>query len=234
MKTIKSVEKAILIVNCIAEHNGELTLTRLSEKLDMTITTLYGFIYTLEQCHMIQKNPDSGTYSLGSLIARYALVSSPRDLLIRECTPFLDEIRDETGETVHLAFPLSQNQILYAAKAESRNPFRLTSLVGTTENAEHSAIGVMLYPSMQGKNDSTMTFTEVNGISCCIKYEPPMDAYCIAAPLSIGGNSHAAALSLVVPRIRFHNGPQSYTDKLTKGICRLQDHLADKKSLEMN
>lgn len=63
----------------------------------------------------------------------------------------LNKIRDETGETVHLAFPIPGDKILYAAKAESRNPFRLTSLVGMTEEAEHSAIGMVLYPSMQEK-----------------------------------------------------------------------------------
>ena len=140
----------------------------------------------------------------------------------------LNKIRYETGETVHLAFPIPGDKILYAAKAESRNPFRLTSLVGMTEEAEHSAIGMVLYPSMQEKNDSTMTFSVCNNVRCCIKYELPMDAYCIAASLSVNGNFPATALSLVVPKIRFQGRPEFYIDKFTEKICLLQTHLTGK------
>lgn len=73
-----------------------------------------------------------------------------------------------------------------------------------------------------------MTFSVCNNVRCCIKYELPMDAYCIAASLSVNGNFPAAALSLVVPKIRFQGRPEFYIDKFTEKICLLQTHLTGK------
>ena len=56
MKTIQSVDKAMLILNYIADHNGKATLSQISRGLGMAVTTLHGFISTLERWNLIQKH----------------------------------------------------------------------------------------------------------------------------------------------------------------------------------
>ena len=45
MKTLQSVDKAMLILNYIADHNGKATLSQISRGLGMAVTTLLSLIH---------------------------------------------------------------------------------------------------------------------------------------------------------------------------------------------
>lgn len=223
MKTIQSVEKAINIVNHIAQHNGKLNLTEISKNLSISITTLHGFIATLEKCEMIKKDSHTGKYVLGNLILKYNAVFNAQEAFVDMAIPFLEALRDETKETVHLALPFESNQVQYIAKAESPYPFRLTSLVGTFENATDSALGYLFFPLPTTKD---LELDENKGLTYCLKYETDIDAYCLATKLLAPHINTLAGISLVIPRIRYEQqGKDFYLEALTKQTIELSNSL---------
>lgn len=204
MKTIKSVEKAIIITNYIAQHNGQKNLTEISTAMAISPGTLHGFLATLEESGMIRKSETTGKYALGDLIFKYSLLADNTHSLSRICHHYLDALRDETKETVHLAIPEGQGNVLYIEKAESPYPLRLTSLVGTVQAAAESALGYVLYELPIRDKDEHLQMETRNQRLYCFKYEPDLEAYCLATSLCYAPQQHSrAGISIVIPKTRF-------------------------------
>lgn len=229
MKIIQSVDKAISIVELISENNGKLTLTDISTLLDIKITTLHGLIRTLECRNIISRNAQSGKYQLGIKLFEFGKVYESGISIIEKVHPYLDELASEFGETVHLAIPF-HNQILYIDKVESPHTMRLTSMVGTTEKAYNSAIGMVILAYSEKKQlqnlldgfDQTSGNLEMNTIKeyekikqngYYIKFEKENDFYCIAVPLLNSAAQLIGAISIVVPNFR-------YTEELSFNITK--------------
>lgn len=211
MKTIQSVEKAINILNFIADNNDKYNLTEISKILNMPMGSLHSFIATLEKYNMIKKGEKTGKYCLGQLFFKYSLLSDKKSLICDIIKPYISSIRDKTNETVHTALPIENDKIIYIDKAESNHPFRLTSLVGGVEEAKNSAIGLVLYDLKEENED--IKFNTYKEMEYCLKYEKDIDAYCIGTKIKLLNLSYFIGLSIVVPSIRFNkNKEEFYTE----------------------
>lgn len=232
MKTIKSVEKAFHILSYVASHNGQKNLTEIGQALAMSPATLHGFLATLEDTGALARDAATGKYILGELIFKYSLVTNRLQELSMLCQPYLQAIRDQTKETVHLAIPYGLDQILYIARAESPHPFRLTSLVGTPEEASASALGYLLYPLPLPAGNDQIERRDDPAQPLCIKYEPELDAYCLATSFRYAAAENGqAGLSLVVPRTRFLAQDETFfTQPLFDGAAQIEARLQPKQA----
>lgn len=222
MKTIQSIDKAIFVLEQVSRHNGKLNLTDISTTLDMKITTLHGIISTLEYRDLLYKNPKSGKYCLGVKLFEMGKIYESDISLIDIVHPYIEKLANEFRETVHFAVPF-KNKILYIDKVESSHPLRLTSMVGTTENAYDSAIGLVILahlatPDLEkfihGFNSEKPTdkktpelmdiITEIKQKGIHIKFEPENDFYCIASPLINSNSIAVGAISIVIPNYRYN------------------------------
>lgn len=235
MKTIQSIDKAILILEEVSKHNGKLNLTDISTALDMKITTLHGIISTLEYRNFLYKNPETGKYYLGIKLFELGKTYESDISLIDIVHPYIEKLANDFCETVHLAIPF-KNKILYIDKVESTHPMRLTSMVGTTEKAYDSAIGLVIlahlskpdlvkflhgFNSEELKDKKTPNlddiFKAINQNGFYIKFEAENDFYCIASPLLNSESIAVGAISIVIPNYR-------YNEHLSKEIgCRLNE-----------
>lgn len=242
MKTIQSVDKAISIIELIAANNGKLTLTDISNMLDIKITTLHGLIRTLEYRNIISKNVATGKYQLGVKLFEFGKIYESGISIIEKVHPYLEEIASEFQETVHLAIPF-KNQILYIDKVESSHAMRLTSMVGTTEKAYNSAIGMVIlansekdqYESLLDGFDNTSAnflnnmheeYEKIKRAGYYIKFEKENDFYCIAVPLLNSSAHIIGAISVVIPNCRYHNELSiKITEKLKETASFIQKSL---------
>lgn len=228
MKTIKSVEKAFAVLDYIADHNGKKNLTEIGAALEMSPATIHGFLATLEELGAIERSGAQGTYTLGSHMLRYGIASDPLRTLKRLCQPHLDALRDATQETAHLAISQGDRTVLYIQKAESPYPVRLTSLVGTSEPAEQSALGYVLCGLDANEHADTVELMQANGRPVCIKFEPDLDAYCLATKFSYGAGESEAGISVVVPRTRYEKHSRAfYVDALAGEAQRIEHELGE-------
>jgi IclR family acetate operon transcriptional repressor len=139
--SIQSVDRAITLLEAIAEAGGETTLTELSRRTRLNISTCHHLLSTLVQRGYVAKVPVRRSYALGARIL-YLSNSCLRQVdLPARAAPFIEQINEKTGETVHLAV-LQGDALMKVAKRESRHPVRVdTGTLGKTDAAHATASG---------------------------------------------------------------------------------------------
>ena len=138
--SIQSVDRAMTLLEAIAEAGGESTLTELSRRTSLNISTCHHLLSTLVQRGYVAKVPVRRSYALGARIHYLCNASLQVDLPAR-AAPFIEQINERTGETVHLAV-LQGDAMMKIAKRESRHPVRVdTGTLGKSDAPHATATG---------------------------------------------------------------------------------------------
>ena len=138
--SIQSVDRAIRLLEAIAEAGGECSLTELSQRTQLNISTCHHLLSTLVHRGYVAKVPVRRTYALGARILFLSNACLTVDLPAR-AAPLLAQINEKTGETVHLAV-LQGDSMMKVAKRESRHPVRVdTGTLGRTDAPHATATG---------------------------------------------------------------------------------------------
>ena len=115
---IKSVEKCFVILDCL--HNGRrlMTLDEITQTTGHKKTTCFRLLKTLRTLGVVELSPDTKKYQFGPRLAALGLTALKNMNLRNTALPILQELRDETGETVNLTI-LSGPEILYVERIMS-------------------------------------------------------------------------------------------------------------------
>lgn len=146
VKGAQSFSRSIDVLQKIADCPQPATLAWLQANLDLTRPTLYRILASLEAEGLIRKRPDRSFEPGLRLIslARTALAENDIRKIARE---FLERLRDQTGETVHLALR-SGDTLVYLDKIESRATVRMSSTIGTLVPFHSSGVGKAFLSAM--------------------------------------------------------------------------------------
>jgi IclR family acetate operon transcriptional repressor len=138
--SIQSVDRALFLLETIAEAGGEATLTDLATRTGLNISTCHHLLATLIQRGFATKVPGRRLYALGSRILYLSHACLQVDLP-RRAQPYLEAINRVTGETVHLA-GLHGDSVVTLARREARHAVRVDSgQVGKLEAPHATSIG---------------------------------------------------------------------------------------------
>ena len=139
--SIQSVDRAITLIEAIAEAGGETSLTELSQRTRLNISTCHHLLSTLVNRGYVAKVPVRRSYALGARILYLSNACLRQVDLPARAAPFIERINEKTGETVHLAV-LQGDAMMKVAKRESRHPVRVdTGALGKTDAAHATATG---------------------------------------------------------------------------------------------
>ena len=139
--SIQSVDRAVTLLEAIAEAGGESTLTELSRRTRLNISTCHHLLSTLVARGYVAKVPVRRSYALGARILYLSNACLRQvDLPVR-ANAFIEQINAATGETVHLAV-LQGDSMVKVAKRESRHPVRVdTGALGKSDAPHATASG---------------------------------------------------------------------------------------------
>lgn len=226
MKENISLHKGFAIIEYLSK-NGEMSIHRLSEELDMNKSTVFRFLSTLCSLGYVQQNPVSRQYSL---TFKFFQIGREKDInltLASQVRPFMEMLLKETGESVHLAV-LQGLKVLYIDQVESRNTLRVNVEIGKTFPAYSVGVGKAILAYMpetevislfQGEvfikftektigslDDLLEDLKQVRKRGYALDNEECMaELACIAVPLfSLG--APVAAMSVTFPRFRYTRG----------------------------
>ena len=139
--SIQSVDRAVSLLEAIAEAGGECTLTQLSHRTQLNISTCHHLLSTLVARGYVAKVPVRRSYALGARILYLSNACLRQVDLPARAAPFIESINERTGETVHLAV-LQGDAMMKVAKRESRHPVRVdTGTLGKSDAAHATATG---------------------------------------------------------------------------------------------
>jgi IclR family acetate operon transcriptional repressor len=138
--SIQSVDRALYLLETIAEAGGEATLTDLATRTGLNISTCHHLLATLIQRGFAAKVPGRRLYALGARIMYLSHACLQVDLP-RRAQPYIDNINRATGETVHLA-ALQGDQVVTLAVREARHAVRVdTGGIGKLEAPHATSVG---------------------------------------------------------------------------------------------
>jgi IclR family acetate operon transcriptional repressor len=138
--SIQSVDRALTLLENIAELGGETTLSRLASRTGLNISTCHHLLATLVQRGFVTKGLGRRGYALGARILYLSHACLQVDLP-RRAQSMLDRINQSTGETVHLA-ALQGDELVTVLKREARHAVRVDAgALGTSDAAHATATG---------------------------------------------------------------------------------------------
>jgi len=135
--------RTLKILEYVAMQSEAVSLTRMSQDLDLPKSSLLGVLRTLSEHHYLGNS--SGRYVLGPSAHRLAAVILPGFSLVRMAQPILRKLADGSRETALLSvIEWETKNLVYIDKCECDQAVRYTVPVGTTRPLYCTAAGQVL------------------------------------------------------------------------------------------
>jgi DNA-binding IclR family transcriptional regulator len=135
-----TVGKALDVLDMVARHGRPVRFSDLLAQADYPKATLYRLLQTLTHQGMLTLDPDQGTYALGVRLVRLAHAAWAQSSLAPIARPYLDDLAEKTGETIHLA-QMDLGQVLYVDKRNAARPVEMFAQAGKVGPAYCTGVG---------------------------------------------------------------------------------------------
>lgn len=137
---IQSVERAADILELFLDSQPELSVKEISQKLNISKSTVHGLIKTLEHRGYLQQNPDNLKYRLGLRLFELGHYIGTQLDIAKIAHPIIKELVEELKETVHLVVR-QQDELIYVEKEEGPHTLRIYSHVGKRAPIHCTGVG---------------------------------------------------------------------------------------------
>ncbi|SKC86133.1 IclR family transcriptional regulator [Maledivibacter halophilus] len=140
---VQSVIKVGKILELFDKDRDELGIVEIRDHLGYPVSTIHRLISTLEHMGYIYQNEKNNKYSLG--FKAYVLGSKVKIInhLKEVSKPYLDELSNKYGETVHLAINMN-NKVLCVQKTSTNRTLTVTPGEGGTHYIHATSVGKSL------------------------------------------------------------------------------------------
>jgi IclR family transcriptional regulator, KDG regulon repressor len=128
-QAVRAVERALDILLCFRKDSSSLSLTEIAEQVGMNKSTIHRLLATLESKHFIIRDKTTGMYQLGYLFIELASIKLSNLDLQHWAKPYLQELSDESGETVDLAV-LDNGHVVYLQVVETSQRVKIAAAAG--------------------------------------------------------------------------------------------------------
>lgn len=246
-RKVKSIVKAMKIMELFNIHRRELSILEISNYMDMSKSTVHGIVSTLLDLGYIKQNSENSKYSLGFKIITLSATLIKMTDITMVSKKHLYNLAFDIKETVHLAI-LSDYETFYIDKVEPAERITLNSEIGRRVPAHCTGIGKVLLASLprheieyQLKRKGMKRFTE-NTITDIGKLSEELDDIkkdgvgmdreeieegltCIAAPIYNHSSDVIAAVSIAGPTVRIENKKDLYIEKIKNTATEISKEL---------
>jgi IclR family acetate operon transcriptional repressor len=216
---VQSLDRALQILELMADAEGEVPLSRLAEQSGMPVSSIHRLVRTLVARGYVRQVP-SRRYVPGPRLIH--LGESASRALGAWARPHLNRLVDAIGETANLAM-LDGDRVVYVAQVPSRHSMRMFTEVGSRVHLHCTGVGKVLLAGMPEADvrkvlaragmpaqtsrtltDPVMLQAELDRIAvqgyAIDDGEQETGVRCVAAP--VPGGSSAAAISVSGPEGR--------------------------------
>lgn len=115
----QSVERAIAILESLTNEPNGLGLLEIAKRVELNSSTTYRIIATLLSHDLVDQNPQTKIYRLGSNLIRLGEFARNQNDFVSVAMESLNSLAKETGELVNLAI-LERHHAVYLAQANGR------------------------------------------------------------------------------------------------------------------
>ncbi len=148
---MSSVYNTLEVLDFLSHHK-EVGVAEISKALNIGKASVFRMLYTLEKKGYVVKTSDA-KYRLGIKFAHYGTIVLESLDITSIIKPYLEKLRDEYNETVHLGILDDDLKVIFIAKESSTSTIQMTSRVGSRMSFYATATGKIL---MSHKLDEEM------------------------------------------------------------------------------
>lgn len=232
--------------------NGEIGVTELSQKFGVSKSNIYNILQTFQVNDWVEKNQETKKYKLGIRLFELGNVVRSRLKLREIAIPFMQDLAEKTGETVHLTV-CNDGEVVYVESARSKNKFAIAPVIGRRAPLYCTGVGkAILAFQPPEKIDSIIetsdlkqftsnTITDEKKLKEEIEYirvkgyaidnmEHEYGVKCVAAPIFDGHGNAFASISISGPSIRFSEDVlNDFTKMVMNATKKISRHLGWRK-----
>ena len=139
---VPGLMRGLAILALFNEHNQEMTISEIAEKLDVNRSSAFRLIYTLESCGYLRKLSQK-TYALDSNVMSLGFNSLSKLSINELASPIMRELRDRVKIAVHLSI-LEDTNVVFINNIQSNSAFTSTLQIGTRWPAHATVIGQLM------------------------------------------------------------------------------------------
>lgn len=239
---IRSVSKAIRLLEILGEGNGTTGVSELARIVDMDKSSVSRMLKTLEQAGFVEQDAATSRYSLGLQLGVLGYKALRRMDLRSASRPIIERLAEETGECAHMAI-LADSRAFYIDQASPRRGVGIDSPIGTLAPLHCTALGKALLAHQTAETRDEMmqklvlepftrrTVTTVEGLRDQLARvrnegvafddeEYSVGVRCIAAPVFRYDNSICAAIGVSGPSPRVTDARLSEWEPMLKAMAR--------------
>ncbi len=138
--SVQSVDRALHILEILAEDEEGYRLTDLSDRCGLPPSTVHRLLTTMAERRFVQYDNSDGLWHVGRQSYTVGATFVRRRNYVAHTLPFLRRLRDQTRETVNLAVADS-GQIIILTQIESREIVRAITRPGGRATITSSSLG---------------------------------------------------------------------------------------------
>jgi DNA-binding IclR family transcriptional regulator len=139
----QAVDRAAALVATVVHADQPLSFAELQEASGLAKSTTSRMLAALERGELLERDRD-GSYVAGSLFWLYAARHDPWEELVRLARPAMEEIGEETSESVHLSVARG-DRVVQVAQVDSRYLLGTRDWTEVDVPAHCSALGKVFY-----------------------------------------------------------------------------------------
>jgi len=244
----RSVRRALDILELMLRQGKPVSVAQIIAELSIPKSTAYELVRTLSEANYVAPSGKGSGLFLGRKLFELGMAYHSHVDLLRDGSQIVEELRNETGETVQLSV-LEDNLMMVLLKEEGIRPLRIISNVGSrvpvnwaaagrllVSDQDDKALGALLRGTVQ-QSPTGKAITDVKKLIAQIRRfrrqgyatelnEANEHAGCIAAPVVDASGRCVAALSVVVPEQRLTRANrESLIVSVTQAAQRLSRRL---------
>jgi len=106
--------RCLRLLDLLADTGKQMTMTEIASRLDLPKSTVHHILAALVEFGWVERDPESLRISLGLRAWEVGQAYDLAQSLSQRARSFMDQVRDETGETVRLAVRSGSDQVCMA------------------------------------------------------------------------------------------------------------------------
>lgn len=144
--SVGAVDKAMIALDAMSQHERDVSLATLAETVGFPKSTLVRLLRTMGRHGIVQQDPKTRRYRLGSALIHLGMAAERQFDLERIVRPYLAELTQSTGETASFAV-LEGDRAVYLAQVLSDSIIRGVPPIGAELGLHCTAVGKVLLTS---------------------------------------------------------------------------------------
>ena len=137
---VQSVDRALTIIETLAEDDEGYRLTDLAVRTGLSTSTVHRLLATLEKRRFVHFDRDESKWHVGAQSFSVGATFARRRNFTAQAMPYLRKLRDQTRETANLAV-VDDASIIVLTRVESREIMRSLTKVGGRVAMVASGVG---------------------------------------------------------------------------------------------